>query len=110
MKAVGVRDRNDLESIEDHSDAADQLLIDAKATSDAAMPGGAGVSFDWSLIRNRNWRVPWMLAGGLDSGNVADAIRETGAGQVDVSTGVESAPGRKDKTRIKRFIDAAKGR
>ena len=110
MKAVGVRDRRDLDSIEDHSDAADQLLIDAKAAPDAALPGGAGIRFDWSLIRDRNWSRPWMLAGGLDSGNVADAIRETGAGQVDVSTGVESAPGRKDKTRIKRFIDAAKGR
>ena len=110
MKAVGVRDRQDLESIEDHSEAADQLLIDAKAAPGAVLPGGTGIRFDWSLIRNRNWRCPWMLAGGLDSGNVADAIRETGAGQVDVSTGVESAPGRKDRTRIKQFIDAAKGR
>ncbi len=110
MKAVGVQDRKDLDSIEDHSDAADQLLIDAKAAPGAALPGGSGIRFDWSLIRDRSWRRPWMLAGGLDSGNVADAIRETGAGQVDVSTGVESAPGRKDRTRIKRFIDAAKGR
>ena len=97
MKAVGVRDRRDLDAIEDHSDAADQLLIDAKPVPGAARPGGAGIRFDWSLISNRKWRCPWMLAGGLDSGNVADAIRETGAGQVDVSTGVESAPGRKDK-------------
>ena len=110
MKAVGVRDRKDVDSIDDHSDAADQLLIDAKAAPDATLPGGAGIRFDWGLIRNRNWGGPWMLAGGLDSGNVADAIRETGATQVDVSTGVESVPGRKDTTRIKQFIDAAKGR
>ena len=110
MKAVGVRDRKDLESIEDLSDAADQLLIDSKPAPGAVLPGGSGIRFDWSLIRNRNWRFPWMLAGGLDSGNVADAIRETGAVQVDVSTGVESARGRKDRTRIKQFIDAAKGR
>lgn len=110
MKAVGVRDRKDLESIEDHCDAADQLLIDAKPAPGAALPGGAGIRFDWSLISNRKWKCPWMLAGGLDSANVADAIRETGAVQVDVSTGVESARGRKDRTRIKQFIDAAKGR
>ena len=110
MKALGIKDRTDLDAIVEHSEAADQLLVDAKAAPGAMLPGGSGVRFDWHLIRDCNWKLPWMLAGGLNPGNVADALRETGARQVDVSTGVETAPGRKDQARIGEFINAAKGR
>ena len=110
MKAVGIRDEADIGQIDGYSDAADQLLVDTKAPPGASRPGGIGIQFDWSLISGRDWNLPWMLAGGLDASNVADAVRTTGARQVDVSTGVESSPGRKDRSRIAEFINAAKGR
>ncbi|MCE6950737.1 phosphoribosylanthranilate isomerase [Cereibacter sphaeroides] len=108
MKAVGVADEGDLPQILDYSLAADQILIDAKAPKDAALPGGNGLAFDWRLIAGRHWLRPWMLAGGLNPGNVAEAIRRTGARQVDVSSGVESAPGIKDPARIAAFVQAAR--
>jgi len=107
MKAVGVADEADLAQIAEFARVADQLLIDAKPPRDAALPGGNGLSFDWRLIANRRWPVPWMLAGGLTPENVAEAIRLTGARQVDVSSGVESAPGIKDAALIGRFVAAA---
>jgi len=107
MKAVGVADEGDLPALADHARAADQLLVDAKPPRDAALPGGNGLSFDWRLIAGRRWPVPWMLAGGLTSANVAEAIRLTGAQQVDVSSGVETAPGTKDVAKIESFIAAA---
>ena len=107
MKALGVADEDDLAAIDSYSDAADKLLIDARAHPDAVLPGGNGLPFDWRLITGRAWRLPWMLAGGLTPGNVAEAIRLTGARQVDVSSGVESAPGVKDAARIAAFVAAA---
>ncbi len=104
MKAVGVADGTDLAQIEAYAQVADQLLIDAKPPRDAALPGGNGLSFDWRLIAGRDWPCPWMLAGGLTPENVAQAIALTGAQQVDVSSGVESAPGVKDAGRIAAFI------
>ncbi|MCK4712776.1 MAG: phosphoribosylanthranilate isomerase [Marinosulfonomonas sp.] len=109
MKAVGVADKADLAALEEYGQVADQLLVDAKPAKDAVLPGGNGLSFDWRLIANRRWTVPWMLAGGLTSANVAEAIRLTGARQVDVSSGVETAPGVKDNELIAAFIAAAKG-
>ncbi|MCO8145020.1 phosphoribosylanthranilate isomerase [Rhodovulum tesquicola] len=109
MKAVGVADEGDLPGLTEYARVADQLLVDAKPPRDAALPGGNGLSFDWRLIANRRWPVPWMLAGGLTPDNVAEAIRLTGARQVDVSSGVESAPGVKDAALIARFIAAARG-
>ena len=109
MKAVGLEDESDLGAIDDYSLVADQLLIDTKAVPGASRPGGSGISFDWTLIKDREWKLPWLLAGGLDAGNVAAAIRATRARQVDVSTGVESSPGRKDRSKIAEFIKAAKG-
>ena len=88
---------------------ADQLLVDAKPAADADLPGGNGLTFDWRLIAGRRWVVPWMLAGGLTAENVAGATRLTGANQVDVSSGVESAPGQKDTEMIATFIKAAQG-
>ena len=107
MKAVGVADEGDLAQLMDYALAADQILIDAKPPKDADLPGGNGLSFDWRLVAGRRWLRPWMLAGGLTAGNVAEAIRLTGARQVDVSSGVESAPGVKDADRIATFVAAA---
>ncbi|TDX29639.1 phosphoribosylanthranilate isomerase [Rhodovulum visakhapatnamense] len=110
MKAVGVADEADLPALADHARVADQILVDAKPPKDAALPGGNGLAFDWRLIAGRRWPVPWMLAGGLTPGNVAEAIALTGARQVDVSSGVESAPGVKDEALMGRFIAAAGGK
>lgn len=103
MKAVAVSDTSDLAAIDSYSDAADQLLIDAKPPPGADLPGGNGLAFDWDLIAGRRWSVPWMLAGGLTPDTVAEAVRVTGALQVDVSSGVESAPGVKDPERMAAF-------
>lgn len=108
MKAIGVSDAADLDAIEAYAPVADQLLIDAKPPKGAALPGGNGLSFDWRLIANRRWPVPWMLAGGLTPETVAEAMALTGARQVDVSSGVESAPGVKDAARIAAFLKAAR--
>lgn len=107
MKAVGIRETSDLALIDLYARVADQLLIDAKPPKGAPLPGGNAVPFDWRLIAGRRWPVPWMLAGGLAPGNVAEAVRLTGAQQVDVSSGVESAPGVKDPARIRAFVAAA---
>ena len=107
MKAVGIASANDVDALDAYAEVADQLLVDAKPAPEGALPGGNGLSFDWRLISNRRWSVPWMLAGGLKPDNLAEAIRLTGARQVDVSSGVESAPGIKDVDAIRAFIDAA---
>jgi phosphoribosylanthranilate isomerase len=109
MKAVGVADEGDLAGLLEMSLAADQLLIDAKPPKGADLPGGNGLAFDWRLLVGRKWLRPWMLAGGLTPDNVARAVRLTGARQVDVSSGVESAPGVKDPARIAAFVQAAQG-
>jgi phosphoribosylanthranilate isomerase len=109
MKAVGIADEGDLPALDDYARVADQILVDARPPKDAPLPGGNGLAFDWRLIAGRRWPVPWMLAGGLTPENVAEAIRMTGARQVDVSSGVESAPGVKDAARIRAFVAAATG-
>lgn len=107
MKAIGIADAADLARIDVYSDVADQLLIDAKPPTDAELPGGNGLAFDWRLLAGRKyWRRPWMLAGGLTPDNVAEAVRLTGARQVDVSSGVETAPGVKDAGRMAAFSRA----
>ncbi|MBY6136181.1 phosphoribosylanthranilate isomerase [Nocardioides marinus] len=108
MKAVGIADASDLPQIAEYEQVADQLLIDAKPPRDAVLPGGNGLAFDWRLLAGRKyWQKPWMLAGGLTPDNVAEAIRMTGTRQVDVSSGVESAPGQKDAALIDAFTKAA---
>lgn len=109
MKAVGIADEADLSALSEYAQVADQILVDAKPPKDAVLPGGNGLSFDWRLLAGLRWPVPWMLAGGLTPENVAVAIRLTGANQVDVSSGVERAPGVKDAQLIKNFIRAATG-
>jgi phosphoribosylanthranilate isomerase len=107
MKAIGLADESDLPAIFAFSTVADQILIDAKPPRGADLPGGNGLAFDWRLLAGRRWLRPWMLAGGLTAENVAEAVRLTGARQVDVSSGVESAPGVKDAARIAAFVAAA---
>ncbi|MBC7142459.1 MAG: phosphoribosylanthranilate isomerase [Rhodobacteraceae bacterium] len=109
MKAVGVAEEADLAALQTYGRVADQLLVDAKPPKGAALPGGNGLAFDWRLVARKYWPCPWMLAGGLTPGNVAEAIRLTGARQVDVSSGVESAVGVKDEALIRAFIAAAMG-
>lgn len=106
MKAIGVASADDLPQLDIYARVADQILVDAKPPADAERPGGNALSFDWQLIAGRRWAVPWMLAGGLTPGNVAQAVHLTGARQVDVSSGVESAPGVKDPDVIRAFIAA----
>ncbi|HEY0213058.1 MAG TPA: phosphoribosylanthranilate isomerase [Paenirhodobacter sp.] len=108
MKAVGVSSADDLAQLPGYEAVADQILVDAKAPKDAVLPGGNGLTFDWRLIAGRTWARPWMLAGGLRPDNVAEAVRLTGAMQVDVSSGVESAPGEKDAAKMQAFVAAAR--
>lgn len=108
MKVVGMADEGDLAALMDYSMVADQLLVETKAAKDALLPGGNGIPFDWRLVAQRRWLRPWMLAGGLTPENVAAAVRLTNARQVDVSSGVERAPGVKDHARIAAFIAATR--
>jgi phosphoribosylanthranilate isomerase len=107
MKAVGLAGPEDLPALTDYGLVADMLLVDAKAPKGADLPGGNGLAFDWRLLVGRKWLRPWLLAGGLTPENVAEAIRLTGARGVDVSSGVETAPGQKDSDLIRAFIAAA---
>ncbi|MEM9271175.1 MAG: phosphoribosylanthranilate isomerase [Pseudomonadota bacterium] len=107
MKAIGIATQSDLPQIDAYGAVADHLLLDAKPPKGADRPGGNAVTFDWSLLANKDIPLPWLLAGGLVPDNVAEAIQKTGAVQVDVSSGVESAPGMKDPDLVRAFIDAA---
>ena len=104
IKVIAVGKRGDLDLIRRYDDIADLLLFDARPPPDASRPGGNGVGFDWSLLAGLATKKPWLLAGGLTAGNVAQALRETGAPGVDVSSGVENAPGVKDKDKIAEFV------
>ena len=110
MKAIGVAEKDDLKKLDVYATVADQLMVDAKPAKDAILPGGNGYAFDWSLLQGRRWTGPWMLAGGLNPANVAQAIAITGAQQIDVSSGVEICPGKKDKRKINAFVRAAQTR
>ena len=103
-KAVGLSDSGTLERVRQYEGAADRILYDAPA---ASLPGGTGTRFDWSLLRDQRHSIDWGVAGGLTPANVAQAIAETGAPLVDVSSGVESAPGVKDVDKIAAFLKAA---
>ena len=108
MKAVPVATAADLAVLPGYAAVADRILFDARAPKDATRPGGLGAPFDWHLLENLDLRLPYMVSGGLHADNVAEALRVTGAGGVDVSSGVESAPGIKDPELIKAFIRAAR--
>ena len=108
MKVLPVETKGDLGAIPRYLKVADRLMFDARPPSDATRPGGLGKPFDWHLLEDLHLSVPFMLSGGLDPANVAEAIRMTRAGAVDVSSGVESAPGVKDAEKIRAFIRAAR--
>jgi phosphoribosylanthranilate isomerase len=108
MKAVGIADGDDLPKLESYFGVADQILVDAKPPKGGELPGGNGLSFDWRLIAGRRWPCPWMLAGGLTPENVAEAVKMTGAKQVDVSSGVEDAPGQKNAKLIQKFVQSSR--
>jgi phosphoribosylanthranilate isomerase len=108
MKAIGIAARGDLAAAKAYEGVADALLIDAKPPKGAALPGGNGRPFDWSLTQGFHARGPWLLSGGLDPDSVAAAIALSQARGVDVSSGVESAPGVKDVGKIRAFVAAAR--
>ncbi|MGD9741676.1 MAG: phosphoribosylanthranilate isomerase [Dongiaceae bacterium] len=109
MKAIPVATREDLALAERYVAVADRLLFDAKppAAMAEALPGGNALSFDWDLLGGRNWAKPWMLAGGLNAGNLADAVARSGARRVDVSSGVEDRPGVKSPAKIEALLRLA---
>jgi phosphoribosylanthranilate isomerase len=108
IKALAIADSADFAGAAAYGDAADMLLFDAKAPEASMRPGGHGAAFDWQLLRGRTFARPWLLAGGLNAGNVARAIHVSGAPGVDVSSGVETAPGTKSPDMIRAFTDAAR--
>jgi len=108
MKAIAVETSADLGSLPGFAAVADRILFDARAPKDATRPGGLGAVFDWHVLEKLDLQLPFMVSGGLHAGNVAEAVRVTRAGGVDVSSGVERAPGIKDPEMIRDFIRAAR--
>jgi len=108
MKAIAVETRADLTALPGYADVADRILFDARAPKGATRPGGLGAAFDWHLLEKLDLKLPFMVSGGLNAANVAEAVRVTRAGGVDISSGVESAPGVKDPEMIRAFIRAAR--
>jgi phosphoribosylanthranilate isomerase len=108
MKAIAVEAKSDLAAVAIYRTSADCLLFDARAPREATRPGGLGKAFDWHLLENLDPGLPFMLSGGLDADNVGEALRITRAPGVDVSSGVERAPGEKDPDKIRAFIRAAR--
>src|SRR5882724_4656880 len=108
MKAIAVETPADLASLPGYAAVADRILFDARAPKHATRPGGLGATFDWHVLENLDLKIPFMVSGGLNAANVAEAVRVTRAGGVDVSSGVESAPGIKDPDMIRAFIRAAR--
>jgi phosphoribosylanthranilate isomerase len=108
MKAMAVETPADLASLPGYAAVADRILFDARAPKGATRPGGLGAVFDWHLLENLDLELPFMVSGGLNAGNVAEAVRITRAGGVDVSSGVERTPGVKDPEMIRAFVRAAR--
>ena len=108
MKVLAVQTPADLVSLPGYAAVADRILFDARAAKDSTRPGGLGAVFDWRVLENLDLKLPFMVSGGLNAGNVAEAVRVTRAGGVDVSSGVERTPGIKDPEMIRAFIRAAR--
>lgn len=108
IKAIKVSTKADLKVAKDYEDAVDWLMFDARPPTDGALPGGNGQAFDWTILKGAEFKRPWLLAGGLTPENLAKAVNQSGATAVDVSSGVESAPGKKDPAKIRAFLDAAR--
>jgi phosphoribosylanthranilate isomerase len=109
MKAIPVAAAADIALAERYLGSADRLLFDAKPPKDSTVPGGHGLAFDWELLAGRRWTLPWMLSGGLTPDNLGEAVRITRAEAVDVSSGVEHAPGIKDPDKVAAFLARARG-
>lgn len=107
MKAIAIAGEEDIVKARTYEITADRLLFDAKPPEGASRPGGNALSFDWSLIADQDWVLPWMLAGGIDAGNLAQAVEISGATAIDVSSGVEDAPGVKSPEKISELLALA---
>jgi phosphoribosylanthranilate isomerase len=108
IKALPVSEASDLAAAAAYDGLVDHLMFDARPSGDAALPGGTGSRFDWTLLAGRRFQRPWFLAGGLDPWNLAEAVQQSGAPLLDVSSGVERGPGLKDPALITAFLDAAR--
>ncbi len=108
IKAIGIKEKKDLDLVERYSEVADHLLIDAKPSSNDSLPGGNGIKFDWTILEKRSWSFPWFLAGGLNANNITEALRMTKAKKVDLSSGVEDSNGRKSINKITSFVKQIK--
>lgn len=108
IKVLSVSESADIAAAADFESVVDHLMFDAKTPKDAELPGGMGLSFDWTLLAGRRFARPWFLAGGLDPWNVGEALRLSGAPMADVSSGVERGPGLKDPALITAFLDAVR--
>ena len=108
IKAIGIKEKKDLDLVESYSEVADHLLIDAKPSSNDSLPGGNGIKFDWTILEKKSWSFPWFLAGGLNANNITEALRITKAKKVDLSSGVEDSNGRKSINKITSFVKKIK--
>ncbi len=108
IKALKVGSAADIDRARDYDGIVDWLMFDAQPPRDSILPGGNGRPFDWTLMAGRKFRRPWILSGGLNADNLAEAVRQSGASAVDVSSGVEDGPGRKSLAKIRAFLDAAR--
>ncbi|MDB5453493.1 MAG: Phosphoribosylanthranilate isomerase [Caulobacteraceae bacterium] len=108
IKALSISDASDIDAARDYETVVEHLMFDAKPPKGADLPGGTGSRFDWTLLAGRRFQRPWFLAGGLDPWNLAEAVQQSGAPLVDVSSGVERGPGLKDPALITAFLDAAR--
>ena len=108
IKAIGIKEKKDLDLVERYSEVADYLLIDAKPSSNASLPGGNGIKFDWTILEKKSWSFPWFLAGGLNANNITEALHMTKAKKVDLSSGVEDSNGRKSINKITSFVKKIK--
>lgn len=109
MKAIGINQKSDLSTIKKYELVADQILLDAKPPIGASVPGGLGKCFDWNILKDFRCKKPWLLAGGLTAENVRNAVKITGATQVDVSSGVEDSSGAKNERKIVKFLNSLEG-
>jgi phosphoribosylanthranilate isomerase len=107
MKAIAIACEEDLVKAKNYENCADMLLFDAKPPIGASRPGGNALSFDWALVAGQNWRLPWMLAGGIDLANLAQAVQISGASAIDVSSGVEDPTGFKSPAKITELLSLA---
>ena len=107
MKAVAIACEDDLAKARNYENCADMLLFDAKPPPGASRPGGNALSFDWALVAGQDWKLPWMLAGGIDLENLAQAVQISGASAIDVSSGVEDPPGIKSPAKITELLSLA---